>query len=124
MQRRLWGVRACLIGLVFLPLSGVGQPLIEEQELWCPYTTIAMLAEYRGEEHEGGYYETPVRYLDRNARRHFRIFVLDGLIVDAHGYPVDGEAAAFQGEDDASTYGIFAMDGCGRIYFELSPFCG
>ena len=100
------------------------QPIFEETELWCPYSSIAMLAEYQGEEHEGGYYDTPVRYLDETTRRPFRVFVSDGLLVDANGHVIDAERAAFLSDDEASPHAIFAMDECGRIYLSFHHYVG
>ncbi|MEE2786849.1 MAG: hypothetical protein VX589_05885 [Myxococcota bacterium] len=124
MRKKQWSLHAAFaLGLV-LPIGGHTQPMIEEQEIWCPYTSIAMLAEYSGEEYEGGYYDTPVRYLDSVERRSFRVFVSGGLLVNSKGYPIDGEEAAFQGEEDASHKAIFAMDHCGRIYLTHHHYVG
>ena len=82
----------------------------------CDYQTIAMLAEYEGEEFEGGYYDTPVAYLNGDARKPYLIDISHGRVFDGAGHPVDARQAEFTHQDGAGLYAIFVMDECGRIY--------
>ena len=84
----------------------------------CGYTDLSMFTEYIGEEYEGGYYAGAVRYLAPEEQALFEVFIVDGLLVDHRGWPIDADTTEFFGSDSDlwSPYGIYVMDHCGRIF--------
>ena len=82
----------------------------------CPYETLAMLTKYTGEEVAGGYYATAVPYLNEAERRRLQVFVVDGLLVDHEGLPLDAHRASMVGAELFSLQAIYVMDQCGRIF--------
>ncbi len=107
-----------LVGLA-LPSSGDAIPLREPfgpPQGECGYQTVTMLTKYEGEEVAGGYYATAVRHYDAVKREIYRVYVEDGLLMDADGLPIDWKRSEYTDEYGAALLALFVMDACGRIY--------
>ena len=80
------------------------------------YELFPMIAKYKGEQAGGGVYTHKIRYLTLAERAATKLRVVDGLLCDVAGVPLDAEVDE---HPDRNGFAIYVMDGAGNIYYSF-----
>jgi hypothetical protein len=80
------------------------------------YELFPMIVKYKGEQAGGGAYTHEVRYLNPAEAAQIKLRVVDGLLCDLKGAPLDAEVDK---HPDRNGFAIYVMDGQGNIYYSF-----